>query len=70
MLLKVGPLAQFINEEAIHDGFDKENSFHFNTNEEAIKILNQIVQKEDIVLVKASHGMHFEEIVKKLVGDK
>ena len=70
MLLTVGPLAQFINEEAIHDGFDKENSFHFNTNEEAIKILNQIVQKEDIVLVKASHGMHFEEIVKKLVGDK
>jgi UDP-N-acetylmuramyl pentapeptide synthase len=29
--------------------------------------MNNILNEKDIVLVKASHGMHFEEIIKELV---
>ena len=32
------------------------------TNEEAIKQINQIKEKKDCILLKASNGMHFGEI--------
>ena len=63
VLVTIGNLAQFINEEAIINGFDKDENFHFNTNEEAIKFLKNFLETNDIVLVKASHAMNFEEIV-------
>ena len=63
VLVTIGNLAQFINEEAIFNGFDKDESFHFNTNEEAINFLKKFLEINDIVLVKASHAMNFEEIV-------
>ena len=63
MLVTVGMLACFINEEALKNGFLKDRSFHFSTNEEAISFLKKILQDGDLVLVKASHGMNFGESV-------
>ena len=45
---------------------DKMNSNYFNTNEEAIKYLKNIIKENDTILVKASHGMKFIEIVDSL----
>lgn len=39
---------------------------HFHDNEALIAALPALIQNEDIVLVKASHSMHFEEITKAL----
>lgn len=64
VLVTVGSLAQFINEEAMINGFDKDKNFHFNTNDEAIEFLKNFLGTGDIVLVKASHAMNFEEIVR------
>ena len=39
---------------------------HMNTREELLTHLSEFVQKGDTVLVKASHFMKFEEVVKAL----
>ena len=40
--------------------------FHFDTKADFLAEMNTILQKEDTILVKASHGMEFPEIVEKL----
>lgn len=66
ILITVGKLANDINLEAESLGYKKENSYHFNTNEEVIKWMNENKKENDIILVKASHGMNFIEIVEKI----
>ena len=39
-----------------------ENTYHCNSNEEAINLLNKKLQKDDVVLIKASNYMKFTEI--------
>ena len=39
---------------------------HFNTKEEAIEKIDELVKKDDVVLVKASRGMELEKIVEYL----
>ena len=45
---------------------DKMNSNYFNNNEDAIKYLKSIIKEDDTILVKASHGMKFIEIIDSL----
>ena len=45
---------------------DKKNVYHFDTNEEATNKIQEITQKDDVILIKASNGMHFNEIVEKI----
>ena len=40
--------------------------YYLKNNEEAVKLIKQTMKKGDIVLVKASNGMHFDEIVEKI----
>ena len=42
--------------------------YYFETREKLIEALPQILQKDDTILVKASHGMGFEHVVKALLG--
>lgn len=41
-------------------------NYHFSDNREAIQFLKNNLQKNDYVLIKASHGLNFKEIVEKL----
>lgn len=43
--------------------------YQFNTNEECIDKLGEIVKKNDAILIKASNAMHFGEISKYLQGE-
>lgn len=63
ILITIGDLAKNINESAIKYGFNPHNSLHFDSNIEAINFINNNKQKNDTILVKASHGMNFIEIV-------
>lgn len=63
ILVTVGSNASFINSAAIRNGFEKQNSYHFKSNNEVIKFINNIKEPNDTILVKASNGMHFIEIV-------
>ena len=63
ILITVGDEAKFINDEAEKLGFNKDCSYHFSLNSEAIDCLNNILEKDDKVLIKASNSLNFKEIV-------
>ena len=66
VLIAVGDDSRFMIDEAVANGMDKENTYYFKTKEEAIKNFENILQKGDVILVKASRGMHLEEVVEFL----
>lgn len=66
ILATVGKLAKYIAEEAKYLRMPEENIISLETTEEASKYLNKILQKDDAVLLKAAHGMHFSEIFKSI----
>ena len=63
ILITVGDEAKFINDEAEKLGFNKDCSYHFSLNSEALDCLNNILEKDDKVLIKASNSLNFKEIV-------
>lgn len=66
ILVTVGEESKNIAKLAEEKGTKKENIYVCNNNEEAIETLNKIKENGDIILVKASHGMKFSEIVEAL----
>lgn len=64
VLITVGNLAVYIAQEARRLGL--EQVYVFEKNEECIENLNNIIKKEDAVLIKASKAMHFDEIAKNM----
>ena len=66
ILVTVGDDAKYIGSSAIDNGMNKENIHICNTNIEAIEVLDNILQRNDTVLIKASHSLKFIEIVNAL----
>ena len=64
ILITVGELGKFIAEGAKSAGMEK--IFVTNSHENAAKTLRGILQADDIVLFKASHGMHLEKIIEMI----
>ncbi|MCM8711005.1 UDP-N-acetylmuramoyl-tripeptide--D-alanyl-D-alanine ligase [Clostridium sp. SYSU_GA19001] len=53
--------------EVFSRGFNNDKKFKaFSSNDEAVQYINTIINKDDVVLVKASRSMKFETIVKEL----
>ncbi|WP_300381790.1 UDP-N-acetylmuramoyl-tripeptide--D-alanyl-D-alanine ligase [Clostridium sp.] len=48
------------------EGFNKSNVLTFQTKEDFIEEMKNIIKKDDVILVKASRGMKFENIVNSL----
>lgn len=70
MCIFIGPLSKSANE-----GFEEKiklgnkngiSNYYFQTKEEFINNCENIIKKDDIILVKASHYMGFEDIIEKL----
>lgn len=66
ILITVGEYTNLINKEAEKLGLKKENSYHYKNNSDAINKIKEIVKKNDVILIKASHSMNFKEIVEKI----
>ncbi len=62
ILITVGDLSKYIAKEAEKVGMPKGNIIVLNSNKEAVEYLNKVLKTNDVVLLKASHGMNFEEI--------
>lgn len=62
ILICVGKEVTYMAQQAIEDGMEKENIYLCNDNEEAIQILKQKLQPEDVVLLKASNSLNFTQI--------
>ena len=66
VLITVGDMARYIADKAVNLGMDEEKVFVYSTNEEAIKKVKSIMEKDDYILVKASNGMNFKQIIEGL----
>jgi UDP-N-acetylmuramoyl-tripeptide--D-alanyl-D-alanine ligase len=65
-LITLGPRARLIGEEAIRAGMANEDVTHVEANEEAIKVLTEMVEANDVILIKGSRSMGMEQIVMAL----
>ena len=61
ILITVGELGKFIAEGAKAAGM--KNVFVTDSHEDAAKTLRGILQHDDVILFKASHGMHMEKVI-------
>ncbi len=62
LLVTCGKFSEFTHNSAK----EKIEAIHFGTKDELIENLNNFVQKDDIILIKASRSMKFEEISEEL----
>lgn len=66
-LFVIGDNAKFIAEEAINQGYDKENVSYYTDRETLIKELKEFLQDGDVILIKASNGMKLFEVADALL---
>ncbi len=66
ILFTIGPRGKFIAEGAKKAKMLKKNIFSFDTADEARIPLQDILQKGDLVLIKASHAMELDKIVEEI----
>ena len=62
ILITVGDDAKYIAEEAVLEGMNKARVYITESNEEAAKVLKEVMKKDDKILLKASNSMKFGEI--------
>lgn len=65
-LITVGKLAKHIAEQAKREGMNTEKIQICQDNKEAIALLNKIIKKGDVILLKASNALNFTEILDKI----
>lgn len=66
VLVTVGVKGKMIAEAAKKAGLNKKNIYEFETAEEAKKPVEALIRKGDLILVKASHSVGLEEVVKEI----
>ena len=65
LLIAIGKYKEFYKK-----GYSKENIVVFDTKEEFLNLKETIIKENDIILIKASRGIKFEEIVKSLEAEE
>ena len=68
MLITVGNLASFIKDEALKKGFNSQNVYSFDKQEETYELLSNLLKKDDIVLIKGSHSINLVKVVEKIMN--
>ncbi len=66
LLITVGKMALYIKDEAIKGGFDCNKVRSFNDYLEVIDNISNLLKKDDVVLIKASHGICLDKVVEYL----
>lgn len=69
-LIGVGPLTKFTIKEAEKEGMKKENIFWSKDVRQAAEILKKLIQKDDVLYLKASLLRHLERVIYILEGKK
>lgn len=67
ILITVGKDAKNISASSKSCGMHESNIFEFDNNKEAINKIKNIIKENDIILIKASNGMKFNEITDDLL---
>lgn len=66
IMIAIGKDSEFIVKELKENNMNENNLYHFETKEEAIENLDNIIKDDDVILVKASRGMNLEKVVEYL----
>lgn len=66
LLVTIGPLAQYYREGALAGGMSENCIHQFESRQAALAWLKTNVSKADVILVKASRGMHLDELAREL----
>lgn len=67
LLICCGPNAKNICEVAIENGMKKEKVYYENNTKNVLKRIQEIMKKDDVILLKASNGMKFSDIANELI---
>lgn len=67
ILITVGEYSKLIGKRAIEVGFNKDNIYSFDKEDESYEFLDGFLGDNDIVLLKGSHGIHLIGIVDYLM---
>lgn len=68
VLVTVGARAKFIADEAKKAGMPAKNILSFDTAEEAMRPVQDIMKQGDVVLVKASHSIRLDKVIEEIKG--
>ena len=68
VLVTIGEYSKLIGERAISLGMDKNNIYSFDKESDSYSFLSDFLTNNDIVLLKASHGLHLIGIVNYLLN--
>lgn len=68
-LITVGARAQGFGRGAHDNGMGEEKIWHFDATDEAGRFAQSRIKSGDLILIKASRGMHFEDITRELMAD-
>ncbi|MFW6068264.1 MAG: UDP-N-acetylmuramoyl-tripeptide--D-alanyl-D-alanine ligase [Chloroflexota bacterium] len=66
ILVTVGPRGRLIAEEALRDGMAQERVYAVEEAEEAIPLLERLIEPQDVILVKGSRGVALDQVVAAL----
>ena len=66
VLATVGPRAKFIAESAQEAGLRRSKIFSYDTADEALKPVQDLIRKGDLILVKGSHAMELDKVVEEI----
>lgn len=66
ILVAVGPRGRLIAEEALRDGMAQEHVYAVEEAEEAIPLLERLIEPQDVILVKGSRGVALDQVVAAL----
>ena len=67
ILITVGRDSSYISSEALKCGMNKNSVYTLSNNNDAIKIINSIILPGDAILLKASNGLNFKEILNEII---
>lgn len=69
LLFCTGENSKYIAKQAEVEGMEKNNIYYMKNKEEIIKKLKEIMQNEDVILIKASNGMKFYDLPEKIIEE-
>lgn len=67
LLITVGELAPVVADAALERGFSAANLHTCATPDEAIPLLEQLIEADDVILIKGSRGVRLDRIAEKVV---
>ncbi len=67
ILVTVGQDSRFIALEARKRGMEKHSVYYFQAKQDAAELLDRIIKKDDVILLKGSRGMKMEELVNRIL---